>query len=40
VSQFGQDACLDQSVFCGGVNLFCMEIGSADPVEINNTPSS
>jgi FkbM family methyltransferase len=37
VSQFGQDACLDQRVFCGAENLFFVEIGSADPVDINNT---
>ena len=37
VSQFGQDACLDQQIFLGAENLFFVEIGSADPVEINNT---
>lgn len=37
VSQFGQDAFLEQRIFCGAENLLFVEIGSADPVEINNT---
>lgn len=37
VSQFGQDRFLDQQLFCGAQNLFFVEIGSADPVQINNT---
>jgi FkbM family methyltransferase len=37
LSQFGQDQFLDQQLFCGAENLFFVEIGSADPVQINNT---
>lgn len=37
VSQFGQDQFLDQELFGGAEGLFFVEIGSADPVQINNT---
>ena len=37
VSQFGQDQFLDQQLFRGAEYLFFVEIGSADPVQINNT---
>ncbi len=37
VSQFGQDQFLDQQLFRGAEDLFFVEIGSADPVQINNT---
>lgn len=37
VSQFGQDRFLDQELFRGAQDLFFVEIGSADPVQINNT---
>ena len=37
VSQFGQDQFLDQHLFRGAEDLFFVEIGSADPVQINNT---
>lgn len=37
VSQFGQDQFLDQELFRGAEDLFFVEIGSADPVQINNT---
>ena len=36
-SQFGQDEFLDKYVFKGARDLFFVEIGSADPVNINNT---
>lgn len=37
VSQFGQDQFLDQQLFRGAEDFFFVEIGSADPVQINNT---
>lgn len=37
VSQFGQDQFLDRELFGGAEGLFFVEIGSADPVQINNT---
>ena len=37
VSQLGQDQFLDLELFRGAEDLFFVEVGSADPVQINNT---
>lgn len=36
-SQFGQDTFLDKELFRGEEGLFFVEIGSAEPIELNNT---